>query len=154
MMEIIGAILIILVIPIVLWDANNGFVVRWRRLALLAALLVGVAFLVAPARAQHVHPDETIHDPKVSKFYETWTTAPRRIVSCCSKKDCYAAQIRRGPNGLEYLHKWTGTWAALPPSVIEQNQVDPRESPNSENHVCASEHYPENVFCATLGSGT
>lgn len=153
MIEAIGAILIILAISIALWDANNGFVVRWRRLAILAAVVVGIAILASPAGAQHVHPDGVIDD-KVGKFYETWTTAPRRIVSCCSKKDCYSAQIRRRPGGgLEYLHKWTGTWAALPPSVIEQNQVDPRESPNSENHVCASENHPDIVYCAVLGGG-
>ncbi len=45
MMEIIGAILFIVVIPIALWDANNGFVVRWRRLALLAVVVMGMASL-------------------------------------------------------------------------------------------------------------
>jgi hypothetical protein len=117
--------------------------------------LIAYMFSVNFAHSQHVHPDETITDPKVSRFYETWTVAPRRIVSCCSQKDCYSAQIRRAPGGgLEYLHKWTGTWAALPPSVIEQNQADPHESPNSENHVCANVYHPEHVYCATLGSGT
>lgn len=110
--------------------------------------------IVSPASAQHVHPDETITDERVAKFYDTWTRPPRRESSCCSSKDCYAAQVRRGPNGLEYLHKWSGTWAALPPSIMEHNQPDPRESPSTENHVCASELYPDVVYCAVLGSGT
>ncbi len=154
MMEIIGAILIILVIPVVLWDANNGFVVRWRRLGLLAAVLIGMAFLAAPVRAQHVHPDETIEDARVSKFYKEWARPPQRMVSCCHRKDCYSPKIRQGQKGLEYLHKWSGTWAPIPPNVIESNQVDPRESPNSESHICANENHPDIVYCATLGNGT
>jgi hypothetical protein len=109
--------------------------------------------LLVSAKAQHVHPDETITDSKVAKFYDTWRRPPERLVSCCNREDCYDAQIRRGPNGLEYLHKWSGTWAALPESVIESNQPDPHDSPNTTNHVCANKHYPLHVYCAVLGAG-
>ncbi len=145
MLEAVGSVCVIVAICLIIGNKRNEFIPWFLAFGF-------VAFGTAAALA-HDHPDGKIDD-KIGKFYETWTVAPRRIVSCCNQKDCYAAQIRRGPGGLEYLHKWTNTWAPLPPSVIEQNQVDPRESPNSENHVCASEHYPENVFCATLGSGT
>ena len=72
MLEAIGAILIILAIPIAAWDACNGFIVRWRRLAIIAGVVVGVAFVATAAIAQHVHPDETITDPRVAKFYDEW----------------------------------------------------------------------------------
>lgn len=117
-------------------------------------VLISLFMLISPAMAQHVHPHETITDERIAKFYESWTRPPQRTTSCCNLKDCFSAQIRKGPNGLQYLHKWSGTWAALPASVIEHNQTDPRESPNSENHVCASEMYPEIVYCAVLGSGS
>lgn len=154
MLDAIMAIIMIAAMMLAAWDSCNGFSLRWGRLLILAGLVMGLAFVASTARAQHVHPDEIITDERVAKFYDTWMTAPRRIISCCSRKDCYAAQVRRGPNGLEYLHKWSGTWAALPSGVLEHNQVDPRESPNSENHVCANENFPDVVYCAVLGSGT
>ncbi len=82
MIEIIGAILIIFVIPIALWDANNGFVVRWRRLGLLAAVLIGMAFLAAPAGAHdHNRPDL---DPWYSSVQQ-----PDTGFSCCGLSDAY-----------------------------------------------------------------
>lgn len=118
-------------------------------------MIGGLVLIAVPALAQHVHPDETITDPRVAKFYDEWKRPPQRMVSCCSSKDCYAAQIRRNPNGgLEYLHKWSGKWAAIPPSALEHNQPDAHDSPNTENHVCANENYPEIVYCAVLGGGT
>lgn len=146
MIEAIGAIIAILGLWLFLCDKQNEFA--------MPLLVVGAVCLgISAAIAQHVHPDETITDPKVAKFYETWTRPPQRSVSCCNMKDCYAAQIRRGPNGLEYLHKWSGSWAKLPSHLIEHNQADPRESPNTENHVCASELYPDIVYCAVLSAG-
>jgi len=150
MLEAIGAILVIWAIFLGLWNKRNWFVPYM--------LAIGVVFIALGsalyAKAQHVHPDETIPDPSVAKFYETWTRPPQRTVSCCNKKDCYSAKIRRGQNGLEYLHKWSGTWAPLPASIIESNHSDPRESPNTENRVCANEMFPDVVYCAVLGSGT
>jgi len=124
-----------------------------RSVVVISAILLFL-FSAGFASAQsHHHPDETITGPHVAKFYETWTRPPQRTVSCCNMKDCYAARIRRGPNGLEYLHKWSGKWAPLPASVIESNHADPRESPNTENHVCANEMFPDVVYCAVLGNG-
>jgi hypothetical protein len=134
----------------------TGLAVAIAGIALAVWIFLGIASYViaSPAHAQHVHPDETITDPHVAKFYETWTRPPQRTVSCCNMKDCYSAKIRRGPNGLEYLHKWSGKWAPLPASIIESNHADPRESPNTENHVCANEMFPDVVYCAVLASGT
>ena len=121
--------------------------------AFVLAMIVLIALLVHSAMAQHVHPDETITDPHVAKFYDEWRRPPERIISCCNREDCYGAKIRRTPNGLEYFHKWTGTWAGLPASVVEANQKDPQDSPNTENHVCANKYDPRTVYCATLGAG-
>lgn len=143
-------------IVLLAWDASNGNVLRWGKIGGAVAFVLLVFWIglnCGAAFAQHVHPDETITDPHVAKFYETWTRPPQRTVSCCNMKDCYAARIRRGPNGLEYLHKWTGKWAPLPASVIESNHADPRESPNTENHVCANDMFPDVVYCAVLGNG-
>ena len=120
----------------------------------VVALLISVALLIGKAKAQHVHQDETIADARVSRFYDQWKRPPERVVSCCNRKDCYAAQIRRGPNGLEYLHKWSGRWVLIPPNVIESNQPDPEDSPDTTSHVCANEHHPDIVYCAVLGGAT
>ncbi len=83
MINIIGAILVILVIPIALWDANNGFVVRWRRLALLAAVLAGMAFLAAPAAAHdHDHPE-------LDAWYKSLMMPDMPNIPCCGKADAY-----------------------------------------------------------------
>ena len=121
--------------------------------AALSVLICIVWLMISPSQAQHVHQHETITDPKVAQFYSEWKRPPPRLVSCCNFNDCFAAQIRRGNGGLQYLHKWSGTWAALPSSLIEHNQPDPRESPNAENHVCASPLYPDVVYCAVLADG-
>jgi hypothetical protein len=134
----------------------TGLAVAIAGIALAVWIFLNIAsyVFVSPAHAQHVHPDETITDPRVSRFYDSWKRPPGRVISCCHSKDCYAAQIRRGQNGLEYLHKWSGSWAALPSKIIEHNQPDPVDSPNTENHVCANEMFPDIVYCAVLGSGT
>lgn len=123
-------------------------------LGLILFTLVGCLLGTTRAKAQHVHPDEVITDERVARFYQNWKVAPRRIVSCCSSKDCYAAQIRRGPNGLQYFHKWSATWANIPPAVLEENQSDPHDSPNTENHVCANPYNPDLVYCAVRSSGS
>ena len=131
------------------WDNRNKFAFPLLAVGLVL-ILTGSAF------AQHVHPDETITDQRVGKFYETWMKPGARNVSCCSSKDCYAAPIRKSTTGggLEYFHKWSQKWAHLPASVLEHNQPDPHDSPNNENHVCAAEWNAAVVYCAVLGSGT
>lgn len=123
------------------------------RFAWLLPAAFWAAFLCA-ASAQHVHPDETITDPKVAEFYDSWMIAPQRTSSCCSRKDCYAAQVRKRGGHWEYLHKWSHTWMPLPDEKIEQNltSVTPRETPDGQSHVCASESTGY-VYCAVLGSG-
>jgi len=154
---LISIIVLLMIAAMILatWDACNGFVLRWVRLFIAAVVIVGIAFFATIAKAQHVHPDETITDPKVAKFYEQWKRPPSRVISCCSSRDCYAAPIRPGPNGkIEYFHKWTQTWAVIPQSVLEHNQPDAMDSPNHEAHICAAPYAPDLVFCAVLGGGT
>jgi hypothetical protein len=147
MLEAIGVIIGLLGVWLFLCDKRNGFAI--------VLMALGLVFLgIGSAIAQHVHPDETISDQRVSRFYDEWKRPPERLVSCCHRKDCYSAQIRRSPNGgLQYLHKWSGKWANIPASAIESNQVDPHDSPDTENHVCANESHPEMVYCAVFGSG-
>ena len=154
MLEATAVLIGFIAMVLLVWDANNGFQLRWRRIAIIAGIVLAAAVFAFPAKSQHVHPDETI-TPGVAKFYEAWHRPPRRIVSCCNMQDCYSAQIRRSKSGgFEYLHKWSGTWAAIPPGVMEENQTDPIDSPNTENHVCANPYYPEIVYCAVRGGGT
>ena len=155
MLEAIAVLIGFLVMVLLAWDANNGFVLRWDIVAFISGVVIALAFFASPARAQHVHPDETITDERVAYFYETWKRPPSRVISCCSSRDCYAAPIRPGLNGgIEYFHKWTKTWASIPANVLEHNQPDALDSPNHEAHICAAPYAPDLVFCAVLGSGT
>ena len=117
-------------------------------------LALVIFLLASPSFAQHVHPDEIITDPRVVRFYETWNQPNERKVSCCDKRDCYVAEVRRRHGVWEYLHKWTGTWYRIPDFVIESNTKEPRESPDGQNHVCASPYDGNVVYCAVLSSGS
>ena len=116
--------------------------------------LLALALFVSPAFAQeHIHPDEIITDSRVAHFYETWRQPNQRRMSCCAKRDCYAAQVRRQSGAWEYLHKWSGRWYRIPDHVIESNAIEPRDSPDGQNHVCASPYDGQTVYCAVLSNG-
>lgn len=131
------------------------------RISYLASSCWLLCVLLSPlTQAQeHGHPpeDAELHD----KFYESWLMpaeyqgSSRRTRSCCNKIDCYPAQVKR-ENGRWYvLQREHVQWIEIPEHIIEQNQPDPRESPDGRSHVCmqASPVDPY-VFCFVHGSGT
>lgn len=110
--------------------------------------------LSSPALAQHSgHPpqDMELHQ----KFYSTWyrpeMRAPdgQRQHSCCNDRDCYPTQFKNVGGTWFFLRREDQRWTPVPDGILEQNQIDPRESPDGRGHVCAS---PYNVFCAVLGA--
>lgn len=117
--------------------------------------IVVLLLLCVPAIAQHHdHPqDLDLHN----KFYSNWLVPNPygpRVSSCCSKNDCYpTAVIVR--NGQYYARRREdGAWLRVPPERLEQNQPDPRESPDHQSHACiAPPHAGNYVYCATLGAG-
>ncbi len=104
----------------------------------------------------HQHPpqDQAIHE----RFYSNWmipNDGSRRIHSCCNKQDCYPTRVRKGiGGGWEFERREDGAWIRIPDSLIEQNQSDPRESPDDRSHVCAQPPgHGDRVYCFTFGSG-
>jgi hypothetical protein len=109
------------------------------------------------------------HEGDVGQFYMTWmrpenaclspnvqegSHCGHRKSSCCNKQDCHGTQVKKIDGRWQFWDYWSWTeaprWRDVPDSVLEHNQPDPRESPDGQNHVCAS---PGHVFCAVFGSG-
>lgn len=130
--------------------------VLWTALAVIATLVMAAALFVAllwgtAALAQHQHAQ--LHN----QFYKTWlrpemrTPSGQRQYGCCNDKDCEPARFKN-VGGTWYGQKLgTQRWQAIPNRLMEQNQPDPRESPDGSGHLCSTDWH---VFCAVLGSGT
>ena len=113
--------------------------------------LFWLLLLLAPALGQDIreHPPE--HMELHERFYSTWMIPPGRTTSCCNRRDCYPATVKR-VGGIWFVQiRETGQWVVIPVSRIEQNQADPRESPDYRPHVCASA--TGMVHCFTFGEG-
>ena len=118
-------------------------------LKLLSSILL---LFAVPAAAQVHHHDGA--SESVDRFYSRWMIPPSREASCCNKRDCYATEAHN-QNGIWYARRREdGEWVPIPAKLVEQNQVDPRESPDGLTHVCMTppEASSQKVFCFTLGS--
>jgi len=140
-----------------LLDNLLGFIL----VAIVVAFVVGglfVALIVKAFSQEHNHPpqDEALHE----KFYSTWNMPidydgnGRRTKSCCNKEDCYPTQVKREDGHWYFLQREYQQWVRIPDHIIEQNQLDPRESPDGQAHVCANKSKDGTiVFCFTHGGG-
>lgn len=124
---------------------------------MLRALVATVLLcLIVPAWGQsHHHPpqDAQLHE----QFYSTWLMpngGQKRTSSCCNLQDCYPTQMRNVGGTWFAKRREDGQWIAVPSGKLEQNQSDPRESPDGQAHVCMPPPgYGYGVYCAVLGSG-
>lgn len=88
-------------------------------------------------------------------FYATWlrpemrTQAGQRQYSCCNERDCAPARFKNVGGAWFGQKLGTTRWQPIPDRLMEQNQPDPRESPDGQSHLCSTEWH---VFCAVLGS--
>src|SRR6266566_351242 len=112
-----------------------------------------------PAQGQHTHEGE------VGQFYQTWRMpenrdeSGNRIQGCCSGIDCRPAlEMRKNTRGTSQWEALVNVpysreplWIAIPDSVWEDVQPDPRESPDERNHVCVQ--YNGRVVCAVRTGG-
>jgi GH15 family glucan-1,4-alpha-glucosidase len=117
--------------------------------------LVGLLLIATPIAAQeHFHPpqDAQLHD----QFYNTWSRpngGQPRVASCCNKHDCYPTRIERRGASWYALRREDHAWIRIPQGLLEHEQLDPRESPDGQNHACiAPPQYGNVVYCAVLGS--
>jgi hypothetical protein len=125
-----------------------------RNLVLLSSLLL----LSGSALAQ----DHT-HDGAVGKFYQTWQIpdpsgfySGKRVGSCCNKMDCRpVVEMRRADFGgaaweVQLLEPdgRLSPWYRVPDAKWEDQQADPRESPDGQSHACVRNGV---VICAVRG---
>jgi len=113
-------------------------------------LAIALLLCASTAVAQHPPGHQSLHD----HFYSTWKMPDRRYqgaryVSCCSDRDCYPTAFKNIDGIWFAFHRETGKWIVVPPAKIEQNTVDPRESPDGQGHLCAGSSGA--VYCAVLG---
>lgn len=125
---------------------------------------VGLVVLVALASWAWGHEGLS---PEVDRFYSTWFSprpygAPenRRTASCCNHTDCKAVRVRFHEGKEQVWWEPWQKWVDVPADVIEQDQPDPRDSPDGQNHACIYEFpgggstYPPDFRCYTRGTGT
>jgi len=124
----------------------------------LLALALGFALnttrLIVAAGAEE-QPGHT-HEGEVGKFYQTWKQPTdrnengERTKGCCGENDCHpVAQLRRNGEDWFFYDTTYRVWILIPPDKIEDNQPDPRDSPDGNWHVCNQRSM---VFCAVRGS--
>ena len=156
MIEAVGTIMIIIAIPIAIWDANNGFVVRWRRLALLAGVVLGVALLASPAVA-HDH-ENMVNDQWMKGLMQP----DNPTVPCCGTADAYWCDNYYARDGKAFCkitddrpdeplgrpHIPVGTEVEIPPHKLKFD----RGNPTGHHVVFVSRALY--VHCFVQGSGT
>ena len=131
----------------------------WRvflRLIMATAVALGVVWC-----ARGVFGQEHTHEGAVGKFYETWRAPAQRHlahreVGCCNNLDCRPVlelRKRRGDGLTEVLVQmapaFPPAWYPVPAGIWEDNQEDPRESPDGRAHVCIRSGQ---VVCAVRAS--
>ena len=118
-------------------------------------LLLALALLCAtPAFAHDPGTAKSPEEARVFTYYTSWMRPPERSMSCCSQHDCHDVEVKR-QNGkwffLDKISSGSGPyWREIPEDRLEQNDKDPRESPDGRSHVCFNSSF---VLCAVLGSG-
>ncbi len=127
------------------------------RMMLFAAIWLAIFGSISRAQ-EHQHPpqDSDIHE----RFYKDWRMpngGQARTQSCCNKQDCYPTAFKLVGGTWFARRREDGKWMAVPVSKLENEQTDPRESPDGRGHICAAPPVPNgdtySIFCAVLGAG-
>ena len=122
------------------------------------AIILGVSTRYL-AKSEDLH-HHTGASPEVDKFYSTWKkpllrnpATGERTTACCGRTDCYEAKIQKRDGIWQVLQRETKTWRNIPENLFEHNQPDPRESPDSKNHICMQPAAQNPIIhCVVLGS--
>jgi hypothetical protein len=132
--------------PLVMWLGFRAGLFVFGGAALLYCLLY-------PASGQQLH--QHTHDGEVGHFYQTWMRPGHRQHSCCNEKDCYSTSFKLIGGTWFAQRREDREWMPIPVGILEDNQPDPRDSPDGRGHVCMQPPGKGNVvFCAVLGSAT
>jgi hypothetical protein len=138
--------------PLVMWLGFRAGLSIFGGAALLYWLLYA-------ASGQELH--QHTHDGEVGHFYQTWMRpgydargflTGHRQHSCCNEKDCYSTSFKLVGGTWFTQRREDGEWMPIPVRILEENQPDPRDSPDGRGHVCMPPPDKGN-FCAVLGKG-
>ncbi len=129
--------------------------------------------LITPTYAHEHQPGESDEQARVIAFYQTWHrpkgdySIVHRMPLCCyargERQDCFPVLARRfDEKGHEELTpdvtglpaavqlEYGGKWYSNAYHVTEDEQPDPRESPDGRSHMCIT---GQSIVCYVRGSG-
>lgn len=136
--------------------------------------IMAVAYLLATccARAHEHQAGESTQQAAVVEFYRTWHrpkgefSVVHRQASCCwsdgPNQDCFPVGGRKVIDGVEWLTPdvseastqaqlaFGGRWWPNKYHTAEDEQVDPRESPDGRSHMCVT---GDAIICYVRGWG-
>ena len=122
--------------------------------------------MCAPAYAHDADMATSPEQARVYQMYSEWNRPKgnfsgieHRKVSCCNKMDCGVVQeTRRNAEGLLEIKVCTDAevcddppWRVVNPTIMEENQKDPIESPDGRAHACV---VGGQVVCYVGGGGS
>lgn len=138
-------------------------------LALLIGTLIGFLWgMIGHYAFAHEHQaGESEEEARTIEFLRNWKR-PRgpynighRVSTCCyiggMQQDCFPVKETRIEHGVTFVfpdtegHIEYARWYQIPEGVAEDEQPDPRESPDGRSYVCVAGN---NVICYVRGSGT
>lgn len=129
-------------------------------IVLFIVIVLSIAWVINAKSEEH---DHSVMPPAVAQFLETWRRPPEREMSCCNKQDCYPTQITQKDGVWFYLHRQTQKWIRIPDHLLEENTKDPKDSPDGQSWVCATDVMREpgdpgdgssiTTYCAVRGAG-
>ena len=132
-----------------------------------AVIVLGLALVImqtVQGWGHDVMPGMTKEQKDVAEFYAGWKRPDlrekknnTRWSSCCNKTDCHEVDVKTERGIWFFKDIYTQQWFPIPADKLEDNQPDPRESPDGKSHVCYSAYTTSsvayvNIFCAVLGS--
>ena len=137
------------------WLVGTLFVLSLDAVIVLAAIAL-FFWTHAFARADDYSHS---HEDAVGKFYQNWQIPSsgwnngKRGGSCCNRTDCRpVVNMRRGGGGTQVqMQERDGSlshWYTVPDDRWEDQQPDPRESPDGRSHACVRTGI---VICAVRG---
>lgn len=147
---------------------------RWLLWVVIGAIALTLILWFRHAQAhEHMH-GESVEQARVIEFYRTWYrpkgdfSVVHRQSSCCysqgANQDCFPVLAERTrPDGVREVMpdvtgastqaqaNYGGKWYALTHHINENEQPDPRESPDGRSHVCVA---GEAAVCYVPGTGS